>query len=143
MIEKALQIALDAHKGQVDKGGKPYILHPLWVASKMDTEEEIAVALLHDVLEDSNLKSRDLLEAGLPTGVVWSVVLLTKNKHIEYDKYIGTIKHDPVARKVKLADLKHNMQVSRLLHVTERDCERLEEYVAAYRFLSTPGTPLR
>ena len=80
MLELALSIATEAHKGQFDKAGVDYIEHPIYVASQVDTEEEKAVALLHDVIEDSPFTAEELLQAGLPETVVTAVQVLTKKK---------------------------------------------------------------
>ena len=135
MFDLALSIAKKAHKGQYDKAGVDYIEHPLFVASLVDTQEEKAVALLHDVLEDSPYKAEELILAGLPETVVSAVQILTKKKGQDYQQYLELVKSSPIARRVKLADLKHNSDLSRLATVTEKDLERLEKYKKAIDYL--------
>lgn len=135
MFDLALSIAKKAHKGQYDKAGVDYIEHPLFVASLVDTQEEKAVALLHDVLEDSPYTAEELILAGLPETVVSAVQILTKKKGQDYQQYLELVKSSPIARRVKLADLKHNSDLSRLATVTEKDLERLEKYKKAIDYL--------
>ena len=136
MVDLALSIARKAHEGQLDKAGVDYIEHPIYVASQVDTEEEKAVALLHDVIEDSPVSAEELLQAGLPETVVTAVQILTKKKEQDYQTYLETVKKNPLARVVKLADLKHNSDLSRLSSITEKDRERLKKYKKAIDFLS-------
>ena len=136
MVDLALSIARKAHEGQLDKAGVAYIEHPIYVASQVDTEEEKAVALLHDVIEDSPVSAEELLQAGLPETVVTAVQVLTKKKEQDYQTYLETVKKNPLARVVKLADLKHNSDLSRLSSITEKDRERLKKYKKAIDFLS-------
>ena len=135
MVDLALSIARKAHEGQLDKAGVDYIEHPIYVASQVDTEEEKAVALLHDVIEDSLVSAEGLLQAGLPETVVTAVQVLTKKKEQDYQTYLETVKKNPLARVVKLADLKHNSDLSRLSSITEKDRERLKKYKKAIDFL--------
>ena len=136
MVDLALSIARKAHEGQLDKAGVDYIEHPIYVASQVDTEEEKAVALLHDVIEDSPVSAEELLQAGLPETVVTAVQVLTKKKEQDYQTYLENVKKNPLARVVKLADLKHNSDLSRLSSITEKDRERLKKYKKAIDFLS-------
>ena len=136
MVDLALSIARKAHEGQLDKAEVAYIEHPIYVASQVDTEEEKAVALLHDVIEDSSVSAEELLQAGLPETVVTAVQVLTKKKEQDYQTYLETVKKNPLARLVKLADLKHNSDLSRLSSITEKDRERLKKYKKAIDFLS-------
>lgn len=137
MIDIALAIAKKAHAGQVDKAGADYIQHPLYVASQVMTEQEKAVALLHDVIEDSDVTADDLLKAGLPNEVVTAIQILTKKKGQSYQEYLEKVKSNNLARVVKLADLKHNSDLSRLKSVTNTDYDRVEKYKNAIRYLST------
>ena len=136
MVDLALSIARQAHEEQLDKAGVDYIEHPIYVASQVDTEEEKAVALLHDVIEDSPVSAEGLLQAGLPETVVTAVQVLTKKKEQDYQTYLETVKKNPLARVVKLADLKHNSDLSRLSSITEKDRERLKKYKKAIDLLS-------
>ena len=137
MIDIALAISKKAHAGQVDKAGVDYIQHPLYVASQVETEQEKAVALLHDVIEDSNITAVDLLASGLPNEVVTAVQILTKKKGQSYQEYLEKVKINDLARVVKLADLKHNSDLSRLKTVSNTDYNRVEKYKNAIRYLST------
>lgn len=134
--ELALKIATEAHKGQVDKAGVPYINHPLTVASLVDTEEEKVVALLHDTIEDTNITEQDLLNYGFSNKIVEAVKLLTHNKNVPYMVYVAKIKDNELARKVKIADLTHNSDLSRLKEITEKDKKRYEKYQKALLYLS-------
>ena len=134
--ELALKIATEAHKGQVDKAGVPYINHPLTVASLVDTEEEKIVALLHDTIEDTNITEQDLLNYGFSNKIVEAVKLLTHNKNVPYMDYVAKIKDNELARKVKIADLTHNSDLSRLKEITEKDKKRYEKYQKALVYLS-------
>lgn len=137
MIDVALEIAKRAHAGQVDKAGEEYIKHPIYVASQVNTDEEKIVALLHDVIEDSDTTAEDLLGAGLPSDVVQAVQVLTKKKGETYQEYLQKVKENELSRVVKLADLKHNSDLSRLKEVKESDIKRFEKYRRAIEYLST------
>lgn len=113
------------------------IQHPLYVASQVKTEQEKAVALLHDVLEDSDITAADLLAYGLSNEVVTAVQTLTKKKGQSYQDYLEKVKSNNLARVVKLADLKHNSDLSRLKTVSNTDYERVKKYKNAIRYLST------
>ena len=136
LYQQALAIAEDAHKGQVDKAGVAYIQHPLYVASLVEGELAKTIALLHDVVEDSAWTLEDLRMEGLPEEVVQAVGILTKNRDESYEEYLMHVKQNPLARQVKLADLKHNSDLSRLANVTDRDRKRAEKYRQAIAFLT-------
>lgn len=136
IVDIALSIATQAHEGQLDKAGIEYIKHPIYVANQVKSEKEKAVALLHDVLEDSPVSAEELLIAGLPEEVVTAVKVLTKKPMQNYQAYLETVKKNSLARVVKLADLKHNSDLSRLTSITEKDRERLKKYKNAIDFLS-------
>lgn len=136
LYQQALAIAKDAHKGQVDKAGVAYIHHPLYVASLVEGELAKTIALLHDVVEDSGWTLEDLRKEGLPEEVVQAVGILTKKRNENYEEYILRVKQNPLARQVKLADLQHNSDLSRLANVTDRDRERVAKYQKAIAFLS-------
>ena len=133
----AEEIAREAHKGQVDKAGKEYINHPLYVASQMTTKDEKIVALLHDVVEDTHVTLEYLRKQGFSSEIVDAVDAITKRDNEDYSEYLHRVKSNSLARKVKLADLFHNMDISRLQTPTEKDYERLEKYKKAYQYLST------
>ena len=132
---KAMKIAFDAHMGQFDKSGVPYILHPIHFAEQMETEEECIVALLHDTVEDTEV-TFELLEKEFSKTVIDALKLLTHEKTVEYMEYVKKIKDNFIARKVKLADLHHNSDLTRLLEVTPKDLKRIEKYKKAINFLS-------
>ncbi|MFN2108549.1 MAG: GTP pyrophosphokinase [Anaerolineae bacterium] len=137
-LEKAIGVALNAHKGMVDKSGVPYILHPLHLMMQMDTDEARITAVLHDVVEDSDTTLDELAEMGFSTDVLQALELLTHDKeNVLYQDYILGINGNNLARKVKLADLAHNMDQSRLpTPLTARDEERLQRYQLAWNTLS-------
>ena len=141
MVDLALSIARQAHEGQLDKAGVDYIEHPIYVASQVDTEEEKAVALLHDVIEDSSVTAEELLNAGLPETVVTAIQILSKKKGQDYQTYLENVKSNPLARVIKLADLKHNSDLSRLPSISAKDRERLKKYKKAMDFLSSELHP--
>lgn len=136
-IKLAHEIAKRAHKGQVDKAGAPYILHPETVASFVTKDDEKIVAYLHDVIEDTPCQLRDLENAGFSSEIIKAVDLLTRKTGQSYKQYLKLVKTNELARVVKLADLKHNSDLSRLTHVTENDIKRLKKYQDAIVFLST------
>ena len=121
LINKALIISFTAHKNQTDKNGIPYIYHPYHLAEQMDTEYEICTALLHDVIEDTNMTIQDLREEGFPDEIINAINVLTHRKNQPYTKYINNIKQNELAKKVKLADLKHNSDSTRITSLTEKD----------------------
>lgn len=133
-VEKAIGIALEAHWGERDKAQRPYVLHPLRLMLEMETEDEMVTAVLHDVIEDSHLTLKDLRAAGFSQTVLTALTLLTHDKDtLDYDAYIARLQTNPLARKVKLADLTHNMDVRRLPSpLTEPDLARLEKYRRAW-----------
>ncbi len=110
----AMQIAYNAHHGQTDKSGLPYIFHPYHLAEQMDDEYSVCVALLHDVVEDTDITIAQL-EKAFPEPITQAIQLMTHNEDMPYLTYIAQIKANPLARKVKLADLHHNSDESRLL----------------------------
>jgi (p)ppGpp synthase/HD superfamily hydrolase len=134
-LEKAISIALSAHKGEIDKGGSPYILHPLRVMLNMDTIEEKIVAILHDVVEDSAISIQNLKDEGYPEIILKAIELLTKDVNQSYEEYILDIRKNRLATKVKLADLKDNMNINRLMDPNDEDKARLKKYKAAYKVL--------
>jgi (p)ppGpp synthase/HD superfamily hydrolase len=136
IIEKSLEIALKAYAGKRDKAGKTYILHPLRIMSKMDSEYEMAVALLHDVIEDSDYTDEDLLAEGIPFEVVEVVQLLSKIDGETYDQFIDRLIGNTLAVKVKLADIEDNINVLRLETVGEKDLERVAKYHRAWKKLT-------
>lgn len=130
----SFRIAAQAHRGQVDKGGRPYLLHPLAVARQVSGTESKILALLHDVPEDTDV-SLEQLAPLLPPRLLKSLKLLTRRPGQPYSEYIEQLAQDPMAAQVKLADLTHNMDLRRIPHPTEKDFQRLEKYQKAYTYL--------
>lgn len=136
LVDTALSIATKAHEGQKDKAGMPYINHPLHVASMMESEDEKAVALLHDVIEDTYYTKDMLLIEGIPMHIVDAVEALTHAGDTDYFEYLKTVKKNPLALSVKIQDLIHNSDLSRIEHPSPKDFKRLEKYKKALEFLS-------
>lgn len=132
---KAMKIAFDAHNGQKDKSGIPYIYHPIHLAEQMETEEECIVALLHDTVEDTDITFKQL-EKEFSDKVIEALKLLTHDKSIGYMEYVRNLKNNPIARKVKLADLRHNSDETRLEYLKEKDRKRNQKYRKAIEILS-------
>ena len=137
LYKKAVIIAQEAHKGQLDKGGNPYIEHPLYVASQVDTMELKIVAVLHDTLEDSDMTANDLKKEGFPERIVDAIVMLTHEDGDEeaYLDYIRRVATNTMAAAVKRADLMHNMDMSRIQKPTEKDLKRRAKYEKAFGLL--------
>lgn len=136
MTRKAMILAYDAHHGQKDRTGVPYIFHPARVAAGFTNEAEACVAWLHDVVEDTALTIGDLRVAGFGAAVCDALQLLTHDKSVPYMDYVRAIRANPIARAVKLADLQDNMDGSRLEAVDAAAQARLEKYREAYGLLS-------
>lgn len=137
LYSNALEIATEAHSGQFDKAGVDYIQHPLYVASLVSTEKEKAVALLHDVIEDSSVTKEELLLSGIDSEVVEAVSILTKHPNDSYQSYLERVKGNALAKVVKLADLTHNSDLSRLKNITKKDEERFQKYAKAIKYLNS------
>lgn len=137
MTRKAMTIAYDAHHGQKDRSGVPYIFHPARVAASFTNEAEACVAWLHDVVEDTDLTIQDIRLAGFGTVICESLQLLTHDKSVPYMDYVRQIKKSPIAKAVKMADLRDNMDTSRLIDIDEAAEKRLKKYHEAYLILST------
>ena len=133
--KKALKLCFEAHKNQLDKSGMPYVFHPFHLAEQMETEETTIVALLHDVVEDTDYTLRDLTAMGFDKAVTDALALLTHDDAVEYLTYVRAIKNNPIAAAVKLADLKHNSDLSRLDVVDEKALARGEKYQKAIALL--------
>ena len=124
-------LAAKGHMGQLDKGGHPYILHPTRVMLQCRTTEEKTVAMLHDLLEDTTYTAEDLKQEGFTEEVIAAVVCLTKTEGEDYTVYVERICQNPLAARVKLADLTDNMDLNRLPGLTPKDFQRLEKYLRA------------
>ena len=135
LTKLAMQFCYKAHVNQVDKSGMPYVFHPFHLMEQMETEEEICVALLHDVAEDSEYTLEDLEAAGFPETVMEALRLMTHDEEEPYLDYVKRLKDNPIARKVKMADLKHNSTLERLDEVSDKDWKRYEKYQKAMAIL--------
>ena len=136
--KKAMKICFKAHKNQIDKSGLPYVFHPFHLAEQMQDETTTTVALLHDVVEDTDYTLEDLKEMGFAPEVLEAIALLTHDPAVPYEEYLIPIKANPVARCVKLADLAHNSDPTRAPEVTPWMEARWEIYRKAREFLTTP-----
>jgi (p)ppGpp synthase/HD superfamily hydrolase len=135
-LDDAILLAVQAHHGQKDKAGAPYILHPLRAMLQMHNEQEMMAAVLHDVIEDSPHTLAELEQAGYPREVVEAVDCLTRREDETYDEFIARIKPNALARRVKLADLEDNMDVQRLAQFGEKEFERFKKYHRAWLYLT-------
>ena len=138
MTKKALKLCFAAHKDQTDKSGMPYVFHPFHLAEQMPDEDTTIVALLHDVIEDTPYTLDDLRAMGFNEQVLDALALMTHDKRIPYMDYVAKIKENKIAMTVKLADLKHNSDLSRLDTVDEKAMKRIEKYRQAIALLSEP-----
>jgi (p)ppGpp synthase/HD superfamily hydrolase len=139
-LERAIAIAAQAHQGQRDKAGQPYVLHPLRMMMRMETEREMIAAVLHDVVEDTEWTLADLRREGFAEDVLASVDCLTHRENESYADFIARAKSDPVARRAKLADVEDNMDLRRLGEVRQKDLDRLRRYHSAWLDLVSPPT---
>ncbi len=140
-LADALLLAVDTHQGQCDKYDHPYILHPLRVMAQVETETEKMVAILHDVIEDSEMSVGDLAKAGYPPTVVTAVDHLTKRAGETYEQYIQRVRLHPLARRVKMADLLDNMDIRRMPATpwSQKEIARLQRYRRAWEALTSPN----
>lgn len=130
----ASKIAYKAHEGQTDKAGVPYIFHPIHIAEQMDSEESCVVALLHDVIEDSDI-TLEILSKYFDDDIIAALRVLTKKENDDYVMYIKRVKTNKLATKVKIKDLEHNRDLNRLDEVTDKDRKRSMKYWEAIRYL--------
>ena len=135
LTKKALKLCFDCHKNQLDKSGLPYVFHPFHLAEQMEDEATTIVALLHDVVEDTPCTLSDLQAMGFPSEILEAIALLTHKDAIPYMDYVAKIRENPIARTVKLADLRHNSDLTRLEYVDAHALARVEKYAAAIRLL--------
>ncbi len=134
--KKAMIISFRAHKDQQDKSGLPYVFHPFHLAEQMDDEDSTVVALLHDVVEDTDWTLEELRVVGFSDEVLEALRLMTHEDDVPYMDYVRKIKSNPLATKVKLADLAHNSDTTRLNHApTQEDRERVAKYAKAVEIL--------
>jgi len=134
-LERAIEIAAKAHAGQMDKAGQPYVLHPLRMMLAVATPEARIAAVLHDVVEDTAVTLKELEGEGFTAEVLEAVEALTKREGEDYEAFIRRVAPNPIAREVKLADLRDNSDLSRILEPTERDRERVKKYRRAIAYL--------
>jgi (p)ppGpp synthase/HD superfamily hydrolase len=131
-LERAIEIAIAAHRGVLDKAGKPYILHPLSLMLRFRDLDAMITAVLHDTVEDSALTLDMLRAEGFSDAVVGAVNALTRRENESYDEFISRLSSDSIGRQVKLADLEHNMDLRRLSTLDAMDLERVEKYHRAW-----------
>lgn len=136
-LERAIELAAHYHAGQKDKGGYPYILHPLAVMMRVDSELEKIVAVLHDTLEDTELTANDLREAGFPQMVIEAIEALTKKRGETRVAAAKRATQNPLARVVKIADVQENLRIERIPQPTTKDYERMREYQQVLQILET------
>ncbi len=132
ITKKALKLCFEAHRDQVDKTGMPYVFHPFHLAEQMDTEAAVTLALLHDVVEDTDTTMEDLARMDFPPCVLEALSLLTHAEGVPYMDYVAEIAQNPLAVQVKLADLRHNSDLSRLDDAEKND-ERMQTRMEKYR----------
>ena len=141
MTNKAINLAFAAHAGVIGKDGLPYVTHPLHVAEGAETEEETIVALLHDVVEDTDVTLEDISAMGFSENVMEALALLTHDKNIPYLEYVAKVRENELARKVKILDMHHNMDMTRLGAMPDEVRQRLEKkYAEAWRLLTEQET---
>jgi (p)ppGpp synthase/HD superfamily hydrolase len=134
-LSDAILLAVKAHHGQKDRAGEPYILHPLRLMFRQDSEAARIAAILHDVVEDTAVTLEQLREIGFSEDILSAVELLTHDPLDSYEDYVAKLKTNPIARAVKLADLEDNMRLERVAELTEKDWTRLQRYHRARREL--------
>jgi (p)ppGpp synthase/HD superfamily hydrolase len=135
LTKEAMKLCFEAHKDQKDKSGIPYVFHPIHLAEQMKDEKTTVVALLHDVIEDTEYTMEDLEEKGFGNDILEAISLMTHNDGSNYMDYVARIKGNPIARAVKLADLNHNSDTTRLDEIDEKALRRVEKYKEAIAFL--------
>ena len=135
LTKKALKICFNAHINQVDKTGLPYVFHPFHLAEQMNSEDEVCLALLHDTVEDSNITFEELIKEGFNENIINALKLLTHNDDTPYMEYIKRIKENPLAKRVKLADLYHNSDLTRLDLTIQPIPPKIEIYKEAIKYL--------
>ena len=135
LLEKAIEIAVRAHHAQKDRYGAPYILHPLRVMGRLETVAERIVGVLHDVVEDTTWTFADLAREGFPSSILEALQCVTKIEGEDYADFVRRSAGNPLAKRVKLADLEDNMDLRRIPEISEKDRARLQKYVKAWKFL--------
>jgi (p)ppGpp synthase/HD superfamily hydrolase len=128
LLHTAIGIAKTAHSGQKDKAGNPYIEHPLRVMENLETTEEKIVGVLHDIVEDTQITLDNLRAMGFPEFILNAIDAVTKRPQEEYEDYLNRVKSNPLALKVKIADMRDNMDLKRIKNPTQKDYQRLAKY---------------
>lgn len=136
LTQRAMQICFEAHKDQADKGGMPYVFHPFHLAEQMKTEDETCTALLHDVMEDTDWSYEQLAWEGFSPAVMEALLLLTHDKGTPYEDYVRRLSGNPIAARVKLADLRHNSTQGRLPVIGEKERKRMRKYLRSQAILT-------
>ena len=139
-VEDAVSIAARAHRGQKDKAGAAYLLHPLRIMLRMDTEAAMMAAVLHDVVEDTEWTLERLREVGFSEEVLEAIDCLTHREGESYEEFVERVRTNPIARQVKIADLEDNMNVRRINQLGPKELERLEKYHRAWWVLTGEGS---
>lgn len=134
-LQRALEIAVESHKNQKQKDGTPYALHPIRLSMSLQSEEQKIVALLHDVVEDTDWTFEDLVREGFSQNVIEALRLLTHSDGSPYEDYVERLASNPLAKVVKIADLADNMDLKRIPVPQEKDFTRLQKYHRAWRNL--------
>lgn len=132
----AMKLCFQAHKDQTDKSGIPYVFHPIHLAEQMKDEDTTVVALLHDVVEDTHYTIDNLAAMGFNDRILDAIQLMTHDDDVPYMDYVEKIKENPIAKAVKLADLAHNSDITRLDAIDEKAKARVEKYARAIQLLS-------
>jgi (p)ppGpp synthase/HD superfamily hydrolase len=140
-LNEAIHLAVEAHRDQLDRAGQPYILHPLRVMLQLESEESRIAAVLHDVVEDSPITLDQLREQGFSATVVAAVDAVTRREREPYEESVARAGADPLGRQIKLADLRDNLNLCRILEPTVPDRERVERYRRAWRQLTGKDPP--
>ena len=136
LLEKAIKIASNAHFGQKDKAGKPYIFHPLRVMERCTCIDEKIVAMIHDTIEDTEITANSLIKEGFPDYIVEAVQCLTRLENESYQDFIHRVSQNHLATKVKIADLQDNLDLSRLSYISDSDFARINKYIKALDYLN-------
>ena len=136
LYDLALHIAIRAHKGQKDKSGREYVIHPIRVAEQCKNPKAKIVALLHDTIEDTDVTANYLREQGFPEEIIDGVLSVTKREGETYDDFVRRAAENPIGKEVKKADLEDNMDIRRLKEITDTDVERLRKYLRAWQYLN-------
>lgn len=140
-LDEAIALAAQAHSGQVDKAGQPYVLHLLRAMFRVETEQERIIAVLHDLVEDTSYTFDDLRALGYSADILEALDCVTRRPEETYEQFIDRAAANPLARRVKLADLEDNMDIRRYTTLTEHDLERLQRYLRAWQQLKAIVEP--